>query len=91
MKITISLNYWDARHLLDAVRRSDKRTLREFGALSTLYDKLERAQGRVKKAAEDDEFGGMQLPEEFQKIITDDLLKSRVKEEKCSATNLRTK
>lgn len=87
MKITISLNYWDARHLLDAVRRSDKRTLRESGALGTLYDKLERAQYRVKKAAEDDEFGGAQFPEEFQKIITDDLLKSRVKEEKCSDMN----
>lgn len=91
MKITISLNYWDARHLLDAVRRSDKRTLRESGALGTLYDKLERAQYRVKKAAEDDEFGGAHFPEEFQKIITDDLQKSRVKEEKCSAMNLRTK
>ena len=32
MKITITLDYWDARHLLDAVRRSDKRTLRESGA-----------------------------------------------------------
>lgn len=81
MKIHISLSYWDARHLLDAVRRSDKRTLRESGALGTLYDKLERAQYRVKKAAEDDEFGGAHFPEEFQKIITDDLQKSRVEEE----------
>lgn len=49
--------------------------------MKSLYDKLEHAQHRVKKAAEDDEFCGMQLPEEFQKIITDDLQKSRVKEE----------
>lgn len=83
MKITISLNYWDARHLLDAVRRSDKRTLRESSALGTLYDKLALARHRVKRAAEDDEeFGGVNFPEEFQKIITDDLQKSRVKEEK---------
>ncbi len=82
MKLTITLNYWDARHLLDAVRRSDKRTLRESGALGTLYDKLERAQYRVKKAAEDDEFSGAHFSAEFQKIITDDLQKSMVKEEK---------
>ena len=81
MKVTITLDYWDARHLLDAVRRSDKRTLRESSALGTLYDKLERAQYRVKKAAEDDEFGGTQFPEEFQKIVRDDLQKSRVEEE----------
>lgn len=81
MKIQISLNYWDARHLLDVARRSDKRTFREGAALHNLFNKLERAKYRVKKAAENDEFGGMQLPEEFQKIITDDLLKSRVKEE----------
>lgn len=81
MKITITLDYWDARHLLDAVRRSDKRTIRESGALGTLYDKLALARYRVKKAAEDDEFGGVNFPEEFQKIITDDLQKSRVKEE----------
>lgn len=82
MKVTITLDYWDARHLLDVARRSPKATIRERLAMKSLYDKLERAQGRVKKAAEDDEFGGMQLPEEFQKIITDDLQKSRVKEEK---------
>ena len=79
MKITISLDYWSARHLLDAVRRSEKRTLRESGALGTLYDKLERAQYRVKKAAEDDEFGGAHFPDEFQKILTDDLLKDIAK------------
>lgn len=81
MKVIITLDYWDARHLLDAVRRSDKRTLRESRAVGTLYDKLKRAQHRVKKAVEDDEFVGVDFPEEFQKIITDDLQKSRVKEE----------
>lgn len=81
MKVTITLDYWDARHLLDAVRRSDKRTLRESSALGTLYDKLALARYRVKKAAEDAVFGGAHFPKEFQKIITDDLQKSRVKEE----------
>ena len=75
MKITITLDYWTARHLLDAVRRSDRRTLRESGALGTLYDKLERAQGRVKKAADEDEFGGTHFPDEYQKILSDDLSK----------------
>lgn len=79
MKITISLDYWTARHLLDAVRRSDKQTFREIGALHTLYDKLERAQFRVKKAAEEDEFGGTHFPDEYQKILTDDLLKDIAK------------
>ena len=78
MKITISLDYWDARHILDVARRSDRRTIREACATDTLYDKLKRAQHRVKRAAEDDEFGGVNFPEEFQKIITDDLRKSRV-------------
>ena len=74
MKVTITLDYWDARHLLDAARRSDKRTLREFKALGTLYDKLERAQYRVKKAAEDDEeFGGLHFPEDVRRIMQDDL------------------
>ena len=82
MKLTITLDYWDARHLLDVARRPDRRTIREAFATGTLYDKLKRAQYRVKKAAEDDEFGGAHFPEEFQKIITDDLHKSRVKEEK---------
>lgn len=81
MKITISLDYWTARHLLDVARRPDRRTLREACATVTLYDKLKLAQYRVKKTAEDDEFGGVNFPEEFQKIITDDLRKSRVKEE----------
>lgn len=81
MKITITLDYWDARHLLDVARRSDKQTFREGVALHNLFNRLEHARYRIKKATEDDEFGGMQLPEEFQKIITDDLLKSRVKEE----------
>lgn len=75
MKISISLDYWTARHLLDAVRRSDRRTLRESGALGTLYDKLERAKDRVKKAAEEDEFGGTHFPAEYQKILSDDLSK----------------
>lgn len=82
MKVTITLDYWDARHLLDVARRSDKQTFREGVALHVLFNKLEHARYRVKKAAEDDECGGMQFSEEFQKIITDDLLKSRVKEEK---------
>ena len=81
MKVTITLDYWDARHLLDVARRPDRRTIREACATVALYDKLKRAQYRVKKAAEDDEFGGAHFPEEFQKIITDDLTKSRVKEE----------
>ena len=81
MKVTITLDYWDARHLFDVARRSPKATIRERLAMKSLYDKLERAQYRVKKAAEDDEFGGAHFPEEFQKIITDDLQKSRVKEE----------
>ena len=81
MKVTITLDYWDARHLLDVARRSPKATIRERLAMKSLYDKLEHAQHRVKKAAEDDEFGGAHFPEEFQKIITDDLQKSRVKEE----------
>ena len=82
MKVTITLDYWDARHLLDYARRAPKATIRERVALNALYDKLERAQRRLKKAAEDDEFGGTNFPEEFQKIIRDDLQKSRVKEEK---------
>lgn len=82
MKLTITLNYWDARHLLDYARRAPKATIRERVALNALYDKLERAKHHLKKAAEDDEFGGANFPEEFQKIITDDLQKSRVKEEK---------
>ena len=81
MKVTITLDYWDARHLLDVARRSDRRTIREACATVTLYDKLKHAQHRVKKAAEDDEFGGAHFPEKFQKIITDDLQKSRVEEE----------
>ncbi len=81
MKVTITLDYWDARHLFDVARRSPKATIRERLAMKSLYDKLERAQYRVKKAAEDDEFGGAHFPEEFQKIITDDLQKSRVEEE----------
>lgn len=81
MKITISLDYWTARHLLDVVRRTPKTTIFEKLAITRLYEKLERAQYRVKKAAEDDEFGGTQFPKEFQKIIADDLQKSRVKEE----------
>ena len=81
MKITITLDYWTARHLLDVARRSDRRTIREACASVTLYDKLERAQYRVKKAAEDDEFGGANFSKEFQKIIADDLQKSRVKED----------
>lgn len=80
MKVTITLDYWDARHLLDYARRAPKGD--DCVALNALYDKLERAQHRLKKAAEDDEFGGAHFPEEFQKIITDDLQKSRVKEEK---------
>ena len=82
MKVTITLDYWDARHLLDYARRAPKATIRERVALNALYDKLERTQHRLKKAAEDDEFGGTNFPEEFQKIIRDDLQKSRVKEEK---------
>lgn len=81
MKVTITLDYWDARHLLDVARRSDKQTFREGAALHNLFNRLEHAKYRLKKAAEDDEFGGMQFSEEFQKIITDDLLKSRVEEE----------
>lgn len=81
MKITITLDYWNARHLLDVVRRTPKTTIFEKLAITRLYEKLERAQYRLKKAAEDDEFGGAHFPEEFQKIITDDLRKSRVKEE----------
>ena len=81
MKVTITLDYWNARHLLDVVRRTPKTTIFEKLAITRLYEKLERAQYRVKKAAEDDEFGGAHFPEEFQKIITDDLHKSRVKEE----------
>lgn len=81
MKITISLDYWTARHLLDVARRSPKATIRERLAMKSLLDKLERSQRRVKKAAEDDEFGGAHFPEEFQKIITDNLQKSRVKDE----------
>lgn len=81
MKIQVTLNYWDARHLLDAVRRSDKQTFREGAALHNLFNKLEHARYRLKKAAEDDEFGGAHFPADFQKIITDDLTKSRVKEE----------
>lgn len=81
MKVTITLDYWDARHLFDYARRAPKATIRERVALNALYDKLERVQHRLKKAAEDDEFVGANFPEEFQKIITDDLHKSRVKEE----------
>lgn len=81
MKVTITLDYWNARHLLDVVRRTPKTTIFEKLAITRLYEKLERAQYRVKKAAEDDEFGGTQFPKEFQKIITDDLQKSRVKED----------
>ena len=81
MKITITLDYWNARHLLDVVRRTPKTTIFEKLAITRLYEKLERAQYRVKKAAEDDEFGGMYFPEGSQKIIADDLRKSRAKEE----------
>ena len=81
MKVTITIDYWDPRHLLDVARRSPKATIRERLAMKSLYDKLEHAQHRVKKSAEDDEFGGAHFPEEFQKIVRDDLLKSRVKEE----------
>ena len=78
-KITITLDYWTARHLFAAARRLDKSTLREIGAIHVLYDKLERAQYRVKKAAEEDEFGGTHFPDEYQKILTDDLLKDIAK------------
>ena len=81
MKVAISLDYWTARHLLDVVRRAPRATIRERLAMKSLCDKLEYAQHRVKRAAEDDEFGGAYFPEEFQKIIADDLQKSRVKEE----------
>ena len=81
MKITITLDYWNARHLLDVVRRTPKTTIFEKLAITRLYEKLGRAQHRVKKAAEDDEFGGANFSKEFQKIITDDLQKSRVKED----------
>lgn len=81
MKITITLDYWNARHLLDVVRRTPKTTIFEKLAITRLYEKLERAQYRVKKAAEDDEFGGANFSKEFQKIIADDLQKSRVKED----------
>lgn len=81
MKVTISLDYWTARHLLDVTRRSPRATIRECLAVKSLHDKLERAQYRVEKAAKGDEFGGVNFPEEFQKIITDDLRISRVKEE----------
>lgn len=74
MKITITLDYWTARHLFAAARRLDKSTLREIGAIHVLYDKLERAQYRVKKAAEDDEFSGAHFPEDYQKILRDNLL-----------------
>ncbi len=81
MKITITLDYWNARHLLDVVRRTPKTTIFEKLAITRLYEKLERAQDRVKKAVDVDEFGGMHFPAGSQKIIADDLQKSRVKEE----------
>ena len=74
MKVTITLDYWDARHLLDYARRAPKATIRERVALNSLYDKLERFQHRLKKAAEDDEeFGGMHFPEDVRRIMQDDL------------------
>lgn len=79
MKVTITLDYWTARHLFGAARRSDKQTFREIEAIHVLYDKLERAQYRLKKAAEDDEFGGAHFPEEDQKILRDNLLESIAK------------
>ena len=81
MKVTITLDYWNARHLLDVVRRAQKTTIFEKLAITRLYEKLGRAQCRVKKAADVDEFGGMHFPEGSQRIIADDLRKSRVKEE----------
>lgn len=50
MKVTITLDYWNARHLLDVVRRTPKTTIFEKLAITRLYEKLERAQYRVKKS-----------------------------------------
>lgn len=74
MKTTITLDYWEARHLLDVARIPIRFSKPEFLAVRSLTDKLEHVQQRIKKAAEDDEeFGGMHFPEDVQRIMQDDL------------------
>lgn len=76
MKITITIDYWEARRLLDIGRTASKYTKPEVLAWLALRDKLEQVQRRIKKAAEDDEeFGGMHFPEDVQRIMQDDLSK----------------
>lgn len=74
MKTTITLDYWEARRLLDIGRFAPKYSKPEILAWLALSDKLEQVQRRLKKAAEDDEeFGGMHFPEDVQRIMQDDL------------------
>ena len=74
MKTTITLDYWEARRLLDIARISPKFSKPEVLAVLALTEKLEHVQQRIKKAAEDDEeFGGMHFPEDVQRIMQDDL------------------
>ena len=74
MKVTITLDYWDARYLHGIAQRSNLSFLERF-AVASMQNKLEAAKKRVKAAAEEDEFGGTQFPEEVQHILTDDLEK----------------
>ena len=74
MKTTITIDYWEARRLLDIGRFARKYSKPDVLAWLALRKKLEQVQRRIKKAAEDDEeFGGTQFPEELQKIMRDDL------------------
>lgn len=74
MKTTITLDYWEARHLLDVARIPIRFSKPGFLAVRSLTNKLEHVQLRIKKAAEDDEeFGGMHFPEDVQRIMQDDL------------------
>lgn len=74
MKTTITIDYWEARRLLDIGRSARKFSKPEVLAWVALRKKLEQVQRRIKKAAEDDEeFGGMHFPEDVRRIMQDDL------------------
>lgn len=74
MKTTITLDYWEARRLLDIGRSALKTSKPEILAWLALSEKLEQVQRRIKKSAEDDEeFGGMHFPEDVRRIMQDDL------------------
>ena len=74
MKTTITLDYWEARRLLDIGRSALKTSKPEILAWLALSEKLEQVQRRIKKAAEDDEeFGGMHFSEDVRRIMQDDL------------------